>query len=143
MSSCCFFAQALLSACLCRRRTSRMRPLDENERSLYQCVTPKWSGFTISYLGVCVAQKLTKSWAPQQSDGWLKRTFSHDEAYQVSHETIYRTLYIQARGALKKEPLQHLRRTRATRRARHFTHKTGTRGRIVDAVSISVTARVG
>jgi IS30 family transposase len=84
-----------------------------------------------------VAQKLTKSWAPQQIAGWLKRTFPHDETYQVSHETIYRTLYIQARGALKKELLQHLRRTRTTRRPRHFTQKTDTHGRIVDAVSIS------
>ncbi|MGK0170624.1 MAG: IS30 family transposase [Gammaproteobacteria bacterium] len=84
-----------------------------------------------------VAHKLTKSWAPQQIAGWLKRTYPHDETYQVSHETIYRTLYIQARGALKRELLQHLRRTRTTRRPRHFTQKTSDHGRIVDAISIS------
>lgn len=55
----------------------------------------------------------------------------------MSHETIYRTLYIQTLGALKKELVQHLRRTRAMRRSRHHTQKTGGHGRIVDAVSIS------
>lgn len=84
-----------------------------------------------------VAQKLKKLWAPQQIAGWLKRTFPHDETYQVSHETIYRTLYIQARGTLKKELLQHLRRARAMRRSRHFTQKTDEHGRILDTVSIS------
>ena len=55
----------------------------------------------------------------------------------MSHETIYRSLFIQARGALKKELLEHLRRTRAMRRSRHHTQKTGNHGRITDAVSIS------
>ncbi len=55
----------------------------------------------------------------------------------MSHETIYRSLFIQARGALKKELLQHLRRTRAMRRSRHYTQKTETHGQIVGAVSIS------
>jgi IS30 family transposase len=55
----------------------------------------------------------------------------------VSHETIYRSLFIQARGALKKELLQYLRRTRAMRRSRHHTQKTGDHGRILNTVSIS------
>jgi IS30 family transposase len=55
----------------------------------------------------------------------------------VSHETIYRSLFIQARGALKKELLEHLRRTRGMRRSRHHTQKTATHGQITDAVSIS------
>lgn len=55
----------------------------------------------------------------------------------MSHETIYRSLYIQARGALKKELLAHLRRTRIMRRSRHHTQKTGNHGRIKDTVSIS------
>jgi IS30 family transposase len=55
----------------------------------------------------------------------------------VSHETIYRSLFIQARGALKKELLAHLRRTRAMRRSRHHTQKTDNHGRIADTVSIS------
>lgn len=60
-----------------------------------------------------------------------------DERFHVSHETIYRSLFIQARGALKKELLQHLRRTRGMRRSRHYTQKTEVHGQIVDAVSIS------
>ena len=70
-----------------------------------------------------VAEKLRLEWSPYQVAGWLKRTHPQDETRQVSHETIYRTLFIQARGALKKELLQHLRRTRAMRRSRHHTQK--------------------
>jgi len=84
-----------------------------------------------------VAGKLRLLWSPEQIAGWLKRTYPDDESYQVSHETIYRSLFIQARGALKKELLQHLRRTRAMRRSRHYTQKTSDHGRIMDAVSIS------
>ncbi len=83
-----------------------------------------------------MANKLQLQWSPRQVAGWLKRTYPEDETYQVSHETIYRTLFIQARGALKKELLQHLRRTRAMRRSRHHTQKTADHGRIIDAVSI-------
>lgn len=83
-----------------------------------------------------VANKLQSAWSPRQIAGWLKRTYPHDETYQVSHETIYRTLFIQARGALKKELLQHLRRTRRMRRSRHHTQKTADHGRITAAVSI-------
>lgn len=84
-----------------------------------------------------VAAKLKGLWSPEQIAGWLKQTYPSDESYQVSHETIYRSLYIQARGALKKELLAHLRRTRVMRRSRHHTQKTEDHGRIVDAVSIS------
>lgn len=84
-----------------------------------------------------VAGKLKLQWSPRQVAGWLKRRFPDDERLQVSHETIYKTLFIQARGALKKELLQHLRRSRAMRRSRHHTQKTPDHGQIVDAVSIS------
>lgn len=84
-----------------------------------------------------VAGKLQSQWAPAQIAGWLKRTYPDDENYQVSHETIYRSLFIQARGALKKELVQHLRRTRIMRRSRHHTQKTENHGRITDTVSIS------
>ena len=83
-----------------------------------------------------VAKKLQLQWSPRQIAGWLKRTHPDDETYQVSHETIYRTLFIQARGALKKALLQHLRKTRAMRRSYHHTQKTADHGRITDAVSI-------
>ena len=84
-----------------------------------------------------VAGRLQLQWSPEQIAGWLKRTYPDDERYQVSHETIYRSLFIQARGALKKELLQYLRRTRAMRRSRHHTQKTGDHGRILNTVSIS------
>jgi len=84
-----------------------------------------------------VAGKLRLQWSPYQVAGWLKRTYPQDETLQVSHETIYRTLFIQARGALKKELLQHLRRTRGMRRSRHYSQKTATHGRITETVSIS------
>ena len=83
-----------------------------------------------------VAKKLRGLWSPEQIAGWLKYTYPDDENFQVSHETIYRSLFIQARGALKKELLQHLRHTRTMRRGRSHTQKTATHGRIKDTVSI-------
>ena len=88
-------------------------------------------------LACIVASKLQSQWSPEQIAGWLKHTFPGSEDYQVSHETIYRSLFIQARGALKKELLEHLRRTRAMRRSRHHTQKKENHGRIKDTVSIS------
>ena len=83
-----------------------------------------------------VAKKLKKLWSPAQIAGWLKQTYPDNENFQVSHEIIYRTLFIQARGALKKELLQHLRRTRPMRRSRHYTQKTDDHGKISNTVSI-------
>jgi len=87
-------------------------------------------------LALIVAEKLQLEWSPDQIAGWLKSTYPDDENYQVSHETIYKTLFIQARGALKKELIQYLRRPRAMRRSRHHTQKTSDHGRISNAVSI-------
>jgi IS30 family transposase len=84
-----------------------------------------------------VAGKLQLQWSPEQVAGWLKRTYPDDTSRQVSPETIYRSLFIQARGALKKELVEHLRRTRVMRRSRHHTMKTDHHGRITDTVSIS------
>ena len=84
-----------------------------------------------------VAGKLQRRWSPQQVAGWLKRTYPDDTSRQVSPETIYRSLFIQARGALKKELVEHLRRSRVMRRSRHHTQKTDHHGRITDTVSIS------
>ena len=84
-----------------------------------------------------VAGKLQRQWSPEQVAGWLKRTYADDTSRQVSPETIYRSLFIQARGALKKELVAHLRRTRVMRRSRHHTQKTDQHGRITDTVSIS------
>lgn len=84
-----------------------------------------------------VTDKLRLLWAPEQIAGGLKHTYPCGESLHVSHETIYRSLFIQARGALKKELLEHLRRTRGMRRSRHHTQKTAIHGQIVDAVTIS------
>ena len=84
-----------------------------------------------------VVRKLRQSWSPEQIAGWLKREYPHEEQHQVSHETIYRSLFIQARGVLKKELQLCLRSQRAIRRSRHHTQKTQDHGRITDTVSIS------
>ena len=83
-----------------------------------------------------IAEKLERKWSPQQIAGWLKREHPDDEGARVSHETIYRSLFIQARGVLKKELLAHLRATRAIRRSRHASLKREGLGQIKDAISI-------
>lgn len=89
------------------------------------------------HLARLVAIRLRQQWSPQQIAGWLKHSYPDDMELHVSHETIYKTLFIQARGALKKELTEHLRRTRVMRRSRHHTQKTDNHGQISDAVSIS------
>jgi IS30 family transposase len=84
-----------------------------------------------------VESQLLHNWSPQQIAGWLKVTYPEDEALWVSHETIYRTLYVQTRGALKKELTERLRTHRPIRRSRHSTAKADARGRIPDMVPIS------
>ena len=84
-----------------------------------------------------VANKLKQLWSPEQIAGWLKRTYPDDEHYQVSHEIIYRSLYVQARGALKKELMQHLRTQRTMRRSRHGNSSGEGQGQIKDMVTIS------
>jgi IS30 family transposase len=83
-----------------------------------------------------VASKLQQNWSPRQIAGWLPKAFCRDHSMRVSHETIYRTLFIQARGALKEELLGHLRTRRKMRRSKRATHKGEPRGQIVDAISI-------
>ena len=80
-----------------------------------------------------VARKLSLDWAPEQIAGWLKQTYPDCAAMQVSHETIYRTLFVQSRGVFKRELLQHLRRRRSMRRVRQAAVP---RGPLADAVSI-------
>lgn len=83
-----------------------------------------------------VSMKLRRKWSPEQIAGWLKRVFPKEAQHHVSHETIYRSLYIQARGVLKKELLAHLRARRTIRRSRHASLKGDGLGQIRDAVSI-------
>jgi IS30 family transposase len=83
-----------------------------------------------------VAVKLKQDWAPQQIAGWLKDEYPGNPELWVSHETIYRSLFVQARGVLKKELIGHLRSKRRIRRSRHATNFGDGRGQIIDAVSI-------
>ncbi|HTL96803.1 MAG TPA: IS30 family transposase [Gemmatimonadaceae bacterium] len=84
-----------------------------------------------------VTAKLRQEWSPEQIAGWLKREYPQDVRMHISHETIYRTLYVQARGALKKELQAHLRRRHAVRRSRNATTVGQGRGQIPDAVPIA------
>jgi transposase, IS30 family len=84
-----------------------------------------------------VAIKLKRKWSPKQISGWLKRTYPFEARKQVSHETIYRSLFIQARGVLKKELQQYLRSQRAIRRARKHSIKSEGLSKITNTVSIS------
>ena len=87
-------------------------------------------------LSDAVSIKLELEWSPMQITNWLRREYSGNEEMQVSHETIYKTLFIQARGALKKELQQHLRSRRAIRRSVHTGKEHDKRGQIPDMVSI-------
>ncbi len=92
---------------------------------------------THPWLRQIVARKLKLHWSPEQIAGWLKREHPGEERYQVSHETIYRSLFVQARGVLKKELLLHLRSKRTMRRPGPAKWKDDARGQIKDIVSIS------
>jgi transposase, IS30 family len=83
-----------------------------------------------------VAKKLSLDWSPEQIAGWLKQTFPDEESMRISHETIYRSLFVQARGVLKKELIGHLRSRRVMRRSKNASTDGQPRGQIVDAVSI-------
>lgn len=88
-------------------------------------------------LRLAVTKKLKATWSPEQIAGWLKRAYPKNKDFQVSHETIYKTLYIQTRGALKKELQQYLRSQRVMRKSPHATMKNKGLGQIKDAVKIS------
>jgi len=90
----------------------------------------------IDFLQMVVAEKLDDHWSPQQISGWLKVEYLNDRAMRVSHETIYKSLFIQARGVLKKELISHLRSKRVMRRGKTSTMQGQPPGQIVDAVSI-------
>ena len=86
-------------------------------------------------LRALVVEKLSSNWSPEQISAWLLLTYPEDETLRVSHETIYKTLFIQTRGLFRKELRNHLRTKRKFRHSKH--HRAGTRSSIVDAVPIS------
>lgn len=83
-----------------------------------------------------VSEKLSLKWSPEQISGWLNREYSADETMQISHETIYRSLFIRSRGVLKKELTEHLRTGRKMRQSKKHNTKGVARGQIVDGLSI-------
>ena len=85
---------------------------------------------------MAVAEKLALDWSPEQIAGWLRVQYPDDSDMQISHETIYRSLFVQARGVLKKELMKHLRSRRMMRRSRLASTEGQPRGQIIDAVSI-------
>ena len=112
--------------------SQRYRAAIADKRAWKQALRPKLCKLAMhAQLRQAVATKLKRNWSPEQIAGWLKRTRPGHE--HVSHETIYRSLYVQARGVLKKQLLQHLRSRWPIRRSRHATQKVG---HILNAVSI-------
>ena len=91
---------------------------------------------TSAWLRRVAARQLRLNWSPEQIAGWLRRAYPGQEAHQVSHETIYRSLFVQTRGVLKKELMQHLRSQRTMRHSRHGSGKGDGRGQIKDMISI-------
>jgi IS30 family transposase len=113
------------------------RANDAEQRAWDSALRPKRCLLAIRVkLQEVVASKLILDWSPEQISGWLKIRYADDESMRVSHETIYRSLFIQARGVLKKELVGHLRSKRRIRRSRHARIFKDARGQIVDAISI-------
>jgi IS30 family transposase len=117
-------------------RINKYRAIKAEKRYWDKAARPKQCILlTNQYLCGIVEEKIAADWSPEQVSGWLKLQFPSDGAMHISHETIYRTLFIQARGALKKELLSHLRSHRIIRHGKAHTTKGISRG-IIDAESI-------
>ena len=115
----------------------KYRAADADTRSWRVAARPKPCRLAAApALCAVVAEKLRDRWSPGQISGWLKAEYGDDRTMYVSPETIYKSLFIQARGVLKKELLASLRSRRLMRRGRRATSKRQLRGQIVDAVSI-------
>jgi IS30 family transposase len=113
------------------------RATQADSRAWHRARRPKACKLALeAHLRAVVTEKLELDWSPEQIAGWLKVTFAGKESMQVSHETIYRTLFIQSRGALKRELVGHLRSRRMMRRGRTATRSGQARGQIIGAVSI-------
>ncbi len=115
----------------------RYRAQKAEERAWERARRPKRCRLVIDErLRDVVARKLREDWSPEQISGWLKKLYPDDEEMRISHETIYRTLFVQSRGALKRELLAHLRSRRIMRKGRHASTRGQPRGQIKEAVSI-------
>lgn len=114
------------------------RAVQADMRALTQALRPKSCWLSQhQILRDLVAEKLALEWSPAQISGWLAHEYATDPTMQISHETIYKSLFIQARGVLKRELISHLRSNRTMRRGKTWTTAGQPRGQIIDAVSIS------
>lgn len=119
------------------RGRQKYRAANADERAWRQALRPKPCLLAADkLLQMVVAEKLNDNWSPQQVSGWLKVEYRNNRAMRVSHETIYKSLFIQARGVLKKELISRLRSKRMMRRGKTSTTQGQPRGQIIDAVSI-------
>lgn len=115
----------------------KYRAFDADAKAWVQAKRPKQCRLTTHpKLKWAVANKLGLDWSPEQISGWLKLEFPDDESMRVSHETIYRSLFIQARGVLKRELIGHLRSRRMMRRSKNARTEGQPRGQIIDGISI-------
>lgn len=117
---------------------SAYRATQAERRAWDQALRPKTCKLVLNgRLRRAVIVKLKRYWSPQQIAGWLKHRYPGNKAMQVSHETLYLSLYVQTRGALKKELVQYLRNKRTIRQSRYGKPETDKRGKIPNAVPIS------
>lgn len=117
--------------------TTKYRAISADKQTWIRAKRPKKSKLQINVgLNDIITDKLSNKWSPEQISGYLKRTYPTDTTMHISHESIYKTLYIQSRGHLKKELLKHLRTQRVMRQSKQFNTKGNARGGIIDAVSI-------
>jgi IS30 family transposase len=115
----------------------KYRAANADERAWRSACRPKSCRLAINRsLQMVVAQKLKDNWSPQQISGWLRVEYANDGPMRVSHETIYKSLFIQARGVLRKELISRLRTRRLMRRGRTSSTRGQPRGQIVGAISI-------
>ena len=115
----------------------KYRAANADDRAWQSACRPKPCRLAINRaLQMVVAQKLNDNWSPQQISGWLKVEYVNDAPMMVSHETIYKSLFVQARGVLRKELISRLRTRRLMRRGKSSSTRGQPRGQIVDAVSI-------
>ena len=116
---------------------TKYRAISADRQTWIKAKRPKKSKLQINIgLNDIITDKLSNKWSPEQISGYLKRTYPTDTTMHISHESIYKTLYVQSRGHLKKELLKHLRTQRVMRQSKQFNTKGNARGGIIDAVSI-------
>ena len=114
------------------------RAVKADERSQVKSLRPQPCKLALLIgLKRIIAKKLMLEWSPAQISGWLRVRYANNLDMQISHETIYKSLFIQARGVLKKELTSHLRSNRTMRRGKHWSTQGQPRGQIIGAVSIS------